>query len=263
MPITENGAAQIDEMADLVMQAHEKRIPYPNLTEQYPGFDLRTAYQVQKAYVERRLVDDQIGGFKAGLTSKAAQQHYGFPEPVAGVLYTSGRLEGSPSVDHSQFGFLLIDQEIGFEMGEGVTEPLEDVAALKARVRLLRPMFEVADAGSAEDFEHVRMLDLVAENSGSAEYIAGAPKQPDKVDLSKILLTTTRGSEEINRWEAQNPDDDQWEAALWLANATISNGWQIEPGHILMSGALGTFLGEPGRYHGEFGGLGIIDFEIT
>ena len=220
------------------------------------------AYQVQKAYVERRLVHDQIGGFKAGLTSKEAQKHYGFYEPVAGVLYASGKLEGSPIVDHSKFGYLLVDQEIGFEIGARIAEPLKDVASLKSRVRLLRPMFEIADAGSAEDFEHVRMLDLVAENCGSAEYIAGSPKEQDEVDLNQLLFITTQGDEEVNRWEGKHSDDDQWEAALWLANAAVSHGWKIEPGYILMSGALGTFIGTPGRYRGEFGGLGIIEFEI-
>jgi len=255
-------AAQIDEMADLVMRAHKAKQPCPRLSEQNPRFDLRTAYQVQKAYVERRLADGQIGGFKAGLTSKAAQQHYGFHEPVAGVLYASGRLEGSPIIDHSQFGYLILDQEIGFELGVRITEPLKDVKALKASVRSIRPMFEVADAGSAEDFEVVRMLDVVAENCGSAQYIAGAPKAPGEVDLSRVLVTTTRDGEQVNWWEGKYPDVDQWAGALWLANVTISHGWEIEPGHILMTGALGTFLGVSGKYRGEFGGLGMIEFEI-
>jgi 2-keto-4-pentenoate hydratase len=43
----------------------------------------------------------------------------------------------------------------------------------------------------------------------------------------------------------------------------IEQGWPIEPGNILLTGALGKMLpGKPGKYVADYGSFGKIIFEV-
>ena len=56
---------------------------------------------------------------------------------------------------------------------------------------------------------------------------------------------------------------DQWQALLWLVNQTVANGWEIEPGQLLITGAIGKMLpASIGFYQVSYGALGHIDFYV-
>ena len=43
----------------------------------------------------------------------------------------------------------------------------------------------------------------------------------------------------------------------------IKQGWRLEPGYIVITGALGKMLpGKPGKYVADYGSFGKIAFEI-
>lgn len=252
-----------EQMAAMVVQAQQQKVPVPDFSRRHPQFDLATAYEVQKLCVQQRLQHERIGGFKAGLTSKEAQQHAGFHQPVAGVLYASGRLDGSPVIDHTRFGYLLAEQEFGFEIGKRIAAPLSSLEELRASVRLLRPMVELGDAGYVSSSADTAILDLVAANCGSSHYIAGPGKAPAQVDLARLHLRFTRDAEELSRWEGEKSRSDHWQDALWLVNTVTGQGYVIEPGHILITGGLGSYFhAHPGKYRADFAALGEIAFEV-
>jgi 2-keto-4-pentenoate hydratase len=62
---------------------------------------------------------------------------------------------------------------------------------------------------------------------------------------------------------------DQWEALRWLVNTVLAEGYAIEPGQLLMTGALGgAHPASPGRYRAEFGGpaaaaLGAVEIDVV
>jgi 2-keto-4-pentenoate hydratase len=57
---------------------------------------------------------------------------------------------------------------------------------------------------------------------------------------------------------------DQWLALQWLINQTLANGWEINPDHLLITGAIGKMLAaDPGHYRIDYGPLGIIEFTMT
>lgn len=67
----------------------------------------------------------------------------------------------------------------------------------------------------------------------------------------------------INRGKATDTMGDQWKALLWIVNTTLSNGWEIKPGQILITGVLGNMVpGKNGKYVADFGGIGNISFEV-
>ena len=265
MTTTLQADESINAMVDIVWQSRVDMQSTPTLSLQFPGLDLVTAYKIQKAYSDRRLKNDQIGGYKAGFTSKIVQQVFGIFEPVSGVLFKSGLLPEGSIVDDKQFGFVLIDQEFGFEIGTRISEPIENIKELKTNIRSIMPAIEMSDA-TVPDLKAIGVTttNMVAANVGSTIFIPGKPMNPESVDLNSLTLLSKRDGEVINRWEGPKSSYDQWEDALWLANNLNKHGWVLEPAKILIASARGSAVpGKPGKYHADFGELGSISFEVN
>jgi 2-keto-4-pentenoate hydratase len=56
----------------------------------------------------------------------------------------------------------------------------------------------------------------------------------------------------------------QREALTWLINSTLAQGYALRPGHVLMTGSIGSMHpGKAGKYRADFGALGDITFAIA
>jgi len=64
-----NGCRDVSEHANALVQSYDNAQPYPNISEDNPELDVKTAYLIQKHYVEKRSFNDKIAGFKAALIS--------------------------------------------------------------------------------------------------------------------------------------------------------------------------------------------------
>ncbi|NIS63067.1 MAG: 4-oxalocrotonate decarboxylase [Proteobacteria bacterium] len=248
------------ELADILMKAHEANQKIPVLSTQKPNLDVQTAYRVQKAYVKQRLARDQIGGFKAGFCTEAAQKQYGLNAPAAGVLFASGKKMGSPIIEKAAFKNLLVETEIGFLVGKSITQPLKDISELYGNIQAVLPAIELPDAGFAEK---ARGVDIIAANVASAKFIPGKEREFKELDLNNIFVTLSLEGQEVNKGKGADAMGDQWKALLWLINTMVEQGWKIEPGQILITGALPKAVpGKPGKYVADFGKLGRISFEV-
>jgi 2-keto-4-pentenoate hydratase len=86
-----------------------------------------------------------------------------------------------------------------------------------------------------------------------------------KVLANKLtgIRTLKRNGEAINRGKGTDALGGQWKAALRLVNTMVKQGWKIEPGQIIITGALGRMVpGKPGNYIADYGPLGTITFKI-
>ena len=248
------------ELADILIKAHKADQKIPVLSAQSPDLDVQTAYRVQKAYVNQRLAQDQIAGFKAGLTTEAAQKQFGLNAPVAGVLFASGKKKGFPLIEKSSFKNLIIETEIGFLMGKSITQPLKDISELSEYIQAVMPVIELPDVGFAQK---VSGVDVIAANVASAKFIIGKESDFKGLDLNNIFVSLYLEGQEINKGKGADAMGDQWKAAQWLVNTIVQQGWKIEPGQILITGALPKAIpGKPGKYIADFGKLGKISFEI-
>ena len=82
-------------------------------------------------------------------------------------------------------------------------------------------------------------------------------------DLNAVEVTLSRDGETVNTGKGTDALGDQWQAALWLVNTTLEHGWTIEPGQLIITGALGNMIpGKSGRYIADYGDMGTIAFEI-
>lgn len=217
---------------------------------------------MQRAYVKRRLSDDQIAGFKAGLTSEGSQKKFGVTFPVSGVLFASGKELNSPIIEKSMFKMPMIETEIGFLVGKPITHPLKDVTELFKRIKAVMPVIELPDLGFT-DLKKVKAVDIIASNVSSSQFIVGQDIETKKLSLNNAIVTLSLNGQAVNQGKGSDTLGDQWNALLWLVNAITKQGWKIEPGNILITGVLGKMIqGKEGKYVADYGSLGRISFEI-
>ncbi len=252
----------VSKLADIFIEAQRENQLIPILSDQYPELDVETAYRVQKAYVLKRLADDQIAGFKAGLTSSEIQKKFGVTFPVSGVLFASGKKLNSPIIDKSMFNVPMIETEIGFLVRKPIKHPLKDVSELRGSIKAVMPVIELPDIGFT-DLKNLKAVDIIAANVSSSQFIVGTEKDAMSPDLNNITVTLSLNGQVVNQGKGSDALGDQWNAALWLVNAITKQGWKIEPGYILITGVLGNMIpGMEGEYIADYGELGKIEFEI-
>ncbi|GAK53414.1 2-hydroxypenta-2,4-dienoate hydratase [Candidatus Moduliflexus flocculans] len=254
--------AQAVDPAALLFDAYANKQPIPVLSATMPNLDVKAAYEIQKTYLQKRLETDKIGGFKAGLTTPAAQERFGVTAPVTGILFASGKLADGASVEAAAFRGLMLETEIGFVLGEAITQPVKDVAELQQKVRGVFPAIELPEMGFA-DMKQLKGVDIIAADVAAVQFIVGAEQALAGQDVNAVTVNLTLNGETVNTGTGKEALGDQWQAALWLVNSIIAQGWTIEPGHVLMTGALGKMIpGKPGKYTADYGDFGKITFEV-
>jgi 2-keto-4-pentenoate hydratase len=253
----------VSQLAEILIKANNEGQEIPVLSIQYPDLDVKTAYMVQNAYVEQRLAKNKIAGFKAGLTAEVSWKRFGLKGPVAGVLFASGKRKNNSIIDKTAFKTLMMEIEIGFVIGKSIHHPLKDTSELKDHTWEVVPVVELPELGFT-DMQKLKGPDIIAANIGAAQFIVGEKQKINNLDLDALQVTLRKDGEVINRGKGTDALAGQWEAALWLVNTMVKQGWKIEPGHIIITGALGRMVpGRPGNYTADYESLGTITFKIN
>jgi 2-keto-4-pentenoate hydratase len=253
---------QIDPLVQILLQAEADGKPIPVLSLLCPQMDETMAYGVQKLYVNEKLGTTRIEGFKGGLTSRPSQKRFGLTAPVAGVLFGSGKLISPAVVGSSRFHHLMIETEIGYVVGCRLTRPLKNIAELKACVSEMLPVIELPDLGF-DQMKDLKGVDIIAANVSARQFIVGHGTSIPSMDPNTLGVTLSQNGDEVNKGTGTDALGDQWEAAFWLMNKVLAQGWTLEPGQVIITGALGRMIpGKPGKYVADYGPLGSVLFEI-
>lgn len=255
-------AAGTKKEAEIIFEAEREKGPIPLLTLGNPELTLEQAYEIQTEYVCLKLGNDKTAGYKAGLTSRGAQEKFGVSTPVSGVLFSSGMRRSSSAIDGSKLRSPVIETEIGFVVGKPIKGKITDAGRLMEHIVAVVPVVEIPETGFG-DMKKLKAQDIVAANVGSAAFIAGAQTPLANDDLDGITVELVSVGEILNQGRGSDAMGGQREALLWLVNSVLGNGWKIEEGNILITGALGRVVpANPGRYEARYGELGNISFEI-
>jgi 2-keto-4-pentenoate hydratase len=248
--------------ADEIFSAWNAQRPLPLAHRIDETLTIATAYRVQRAYVEHRLGRAQPAGFKGGLTSPAAQKRFGASGPVAGVLIVGP--SHTPAVLHlSELRGLNIETEVGMRIGRAITHTLRDVDELRLHVDGIGPAVELPNL-DYETPEQLTTPDIVASNVAAAYFLVGEFVPAAQRDPNAASPRLVCEGKEVNAGQAREALGDQWQAALWLVNTMVDQGWHIEPGQILMTGALGRMIpARPGHCRAEYGDWGHIEVDIA
>jgi 2-keto-4-pentenoate hydratase len=251
-----------------VSQAWTTKQPVPLLVPLYKKtLTLDGAYRIQRLALEQTLGDRAPAGFKAALTNLESQRYYGATAPAAAVLLPGSALKAADAgyrIPLRDFRRGIVEVEIGYRFAQRVTRPLPDIQALQASLAEILPAVELPDlahAGDADD--QYRALDIIATNAGAKHFIAGPGRASSLTDPNIVNFTLYRDGENIAQGTGRDVLDDQWQALLWLVNRTIASGWTIEPGQVLITGAMGKPVPlQKGIYVADYGRFGRIEWTV-
>jgi 2-keto-4-pentenoate hydratase len=93
--------------------------------------------------------------------------------------------------------------------------------------------------------------------------ITGLGRAPGLTDPNAVAVTLYKDGEVLNQGTGRDVSGDQWHALLWLVNRTIDSGWTIEPGQLLITGAMGKPVPmSAGLYVADFGRFGRLEWNV-
>jgi 2-keto-4-pentenoate hydratase len=255
--------ASDEEVVNAIVQARAAVKQFALPSSKLPDLTVDKAYKLQRALTKAILAKgDSIGGFKAGLTSEATQKKFGVNAPLLGPLFKSGGLGPGAAVDRKDFVRLFIENEVGYVAGQKISQPVKNVESLKKMIKEVFPAVELPDLRFA-DMKNLKGTDIIVDAVGCAKYIIGPKVPANKVDVSKVEVTLTCDGKVVNQGKAADALGDQWKALLWLVNGVVEHGYTIDPGQILITGAMGKMIpGKPGKYDGDWGVLGKMSWTV-
>ncbi len=255
--------SQQQRVATAVIEAgrRSEALPLPHLIDE--TLTIEAAYGVQKRIVLSKLEGAQPGGFKAGLTSPQSRARFRANAPVAGVLAREGLLPRDATLRLSDLRGLNIETEVAMRISKPIRTRIDAAAELKHHIDGIAPAVELPNLYYTSP-EQIGALDIIATNVAAAAYIVGDFVSPLARDPNETQPRLSCNGKEVNRGDARDALGDQWEAARWLVNTMLDQGWSLEPGQILLTGALGRMIpASVGNCSAEFGSWGTISFHVV
>jgi 2-keto-4-pentenoate hydratase len=251
--------------ARALYDARRTRQPIPPFTDAEPALGMADGYAIQRELISLLLADgDRIIGHKVGLTSKPMQRMIGVDSPDYGPVLASTAYQDGDAIPLDRFIQPKIEAEIAFVLGKqlagpGVTKD-EAHAAIEGAVAAL----EIVDS-RVKDWR-IGLADTVADLASNGAYASSGRVVPiDGLDPRLIGMALSRNGEVIDTGAGAAALGDPVAVVAWLANVLGENGVPLEPGHLIMTGALHAAVPmEAGDvFLAEFDRLGSITVRIT
>lgn len=230
----------IQTAVERLIDARSNRRLLAPLSETHGDLSLEHAYAIQdalRAEVERR--GERPIGWKLGATSPAGQAVMGVKEPARGFLFP-GQYASGAEVSVSDFADLRVEAEVAFRMrttlvGPGVTAATALLAVEGAAAALELPDFMFSGTPRVGDF--------IANSVIAKAIVLGSPFQPLRgIDLALEGVVYEHNDEIVGTYTAAEVMGDPLNALAWLANHLATRGLALEPGDVVMSGAISTLL---------------------
>lgn len=216
------------------------------------------AYQKQVIWVQQ--TKQEIGGYKAGLTSKGQQNRFGISLPIYAPLFSIGQIKDSIVI--LERTDIMLETELAFKLKQDIIQPIADIEILKSYIESIHIAIEVPLMNIAPK---IITAESVVENGiGSYKFIVGE-KIPINENLDDLDITLIRDN--VLLYEAKGFDTmgSQWKAILWLVNAIVhQEGYTLHAGNYLLTGALGQMVkAQVGNYIAKYGDNYELNFKVV
>jgi 2-keto-4-pentenoate hydratase len=210
---------------------------------------------------------DAAVGYKLGFTSAAARQRFGVETPVWGRLRATMQVQPDGEISAARFSRVFVEAEVAFTMGRRLDVPLEDPADLLAYVETVHPALELPDWRFPAGVEP-GVAAILADGVGAHRFVLGPGRDPREVALEKAAVILERDGEVMGRGRTSDALGSPWRALLWLSHVLLEEGRALEPGEVVLTGALGPVQAlapesAAGRYRARVEGLGSVAVTIT
>ena len=236
----------------------------PQFSTAYPNATLAQAEIAQRHYVKRLLDSESLAGIKGAVAGEGGQKFFGIDGPLSALLFKSGwhQSKDSPTINVRPGALPGVETELGILLKTAITKEVNSVEALKEKVHAIVPIVELP-AGLHNWPQKPKATDLVAANVDSDQYIVGKPHQDLDTDIDSLPIELKHNQVVQNTTTGGDAKNGQWWNFLHQVNWAVRQGYPLEPGHLIITGALGKiYKGGPGEYQASFGKLGEISFSL-
>jgi 2-keto-4-pentenoate hydratase len=250
--------------ARALYDARRTRVPIPPFTDADPSLGMADGYAIQRELIDLLLADgDRIVGHKVGLTSKPMQQMVGVDSPDYGPVLASTIYRDGDTIPVSRFIAPKVEAEIVFVIGERLMGPGVTVTQAHAGIAGAVAAMEIVDSRIAD--WRIKLADTVADLASNGAMATSSRVVPlAGLDPRLVGMTLTRNGELIDTGAGAAALGDPVAVVAWLANVLGADGVALEPGHLIMTGALHAAVPmTPGDvFRAEFDRLGPITVRV-
>jgi 2-keto-4-pentenoate hydratase len=240
-PLTAAALCPSAERVNTILRFQEAREPMRGLRADLSMADGECG---RRRLVERiEAVDNRIVGYKAGLTSRAAQERMGVASPVRGVLFEKMLLKDGAEVP-ADFGarpmyeadLVVVVKDASIQRAKNHLEALNALS-------MVVPFIELPDLLVAEG-EKLSAPLIVSLNVGARLGVVGkgipvqaTPEFAAALSAMRVVVSDQNGAE-IASARGAAILDNPLNAVLWLAQDLERSGVKLKPGDLL---SLGSF----------------------
>src|SRR3954468_24853122 len=234
MPPITDAAAKARALYD----ARRDRVQIKPFTDDDPTLGMAEGYAVQKELVDLIVADgDTIVGYKVGLTSKPMQKMIGVDSPDFAPILASTALTSGDEVSLSTLIQPKMEAEVIAVMGSRIQGPGVKVSDAALAVAGVCASVEIVDS-RFEDWR-IKLADTVADLASNGAFAVSSRMVPlSEVATRLVGMTLTRNGELADTAAGAAALGDPLAVVAWLANVLGENGIALEPGHLVMTGAL-------------------------
>lgn len=229
--------AQIEAIADELVQADKDRAILPKLTSRFPSMQIEDSYAIQKVWSDRRIAEGaKLVGHKIGLTSKVMQLATGITEPDYGVMHDDMVYESGSVLEFDRYSNVRIEVELAFVLDKPLRGPGCTIFDVLDATRYVVPALEVLN--SHLEMEGRTIVDTISDNAAfGAMVVGGRPVAVDSLDLTwaKALLYRNETIEDSGVAGAVLGHPAL--GVAWLANKFAQHGQTLEAGEIVLAGS--------------------------
>jgi 2-keto-4-pentenoate hydratase len=232
----------IQQAADLLWQAHHQGEPCNPVRDLIGTNDIEAAYLVQQINTERWLEQGRrLVGRKIGLTSKAVQKQLGVEQPDFGMLFADMCIADGEDVAPGRVLQPKVEAEIALIINKPLTNEKHTIADIINATAYALPAIEIV--GSRVKNWDIKLTDTIADNASSGLFVLGSrPVKIDAFDMVSCGMVMERRGEQVSVGAGAACLGNPLHAAVWLADKMKRVGSPLQPGDIVMTGALGPMV---------------------
>jgi 2-keto-4-pentenoate hydratase len=251
--------------ARALYEARRSRQAIEPFTDTDPDLGMADGYAIAQQLTSMLISEgDQVIGYKVGLTSKPMQQLIGVDSPDHGPVLGSSVYADGDAVSLSHFIQPKIEAEIAFVIGTGLRGPGVTVLQARQAIAGIVAAVEIVDSRFAD--WRIRLADTVADlASNGAVALSSRLTSLDGIDPRLIGMVLTRSGELVDTGAGAAALGDPIAVVAWLANMLGAMGAGLEPGQLVMTGALHAAV--PMRagdvFRAEFDRLGPVTVRVV
>jgi 2-keto-4-pentenoate hydratase len=259
------GITDVPGKAQALYEARRNRVAIAPFTDDDPSLGMADGYAVQSELVRLILADgDRIVGYKAGLTSRPMQAMLGVDQPDYGPVLASTVFNDGDAVSVAGFIQPKVEAEIVLVLGSPLRGPGVTLDDARRAVQGAAASMEIVDSRFAD--WRIKLCDTVADLASNGAVAISENVVPiDGFDVRLIGMVLTRDGALVDTGAGAAALGNPLAVVAWLANTLGADGIALEPGHVIMTGALHAAVpmaaGE--HYVAEFDRLGSIGIRVV